>query len=88
MNNLPTISEISPTEGLDLDEKFALEHFLGKGFQEAIDFLMENAFYCREDFMCMGKKAFSFYFPALLPYLKSPKSDLDSDIINAILGII
>ena len=86
--NLPTDADISPTGGLDLDEKCALDNFLGKSFQEAETLLMENAFYYREDFMCMGGKAFSFYFPAFFIYLKSPESNQDSDAVNAILGIV
>jgi hypothetical protein len=88
MKNLPSAKDISPTGGLDLDEKLALKNFHGKNVKEASDMVFENAFYYQDNFMCMGKKAFAFYFPIYCDYLKSEKSSQDANTVNAILGII
>lgn len=88
MSTLPTAIEISPTNGLDLDEKCALEHFLGKTETEAEKLFFEAAEIYQEDLMSMGDKAFAYYLPALTPYLKSNESRNDSDIVNYLIGII
>lgn len=86
--NLPSLEDISPTKGLDLDEKCAVEHFLGKSIDEASLLFKENAFYYGDDLMHMGRIAFAFYLPALKPYLESSESEFDSDIVNHLLGTI
>lgn len=87
-NKLPSLEDISPTKGLDLDEKCAIEHFLGKSIDEASLLFKDNALYYENDLMHMGGKAFAFYLPSLKPYLESSESDLDSDIVNSVLVTI
>ena len=88
VEELPTLEEISPTKGLDLDEKSALKHFLGKSREQARTLFMENAVYYQEYLRYMGARAFAFYFRELIPYLESDKSNFDSDVVNGILGTI
>jgi len=40
---IPTAKNISPTAGLDLDEKCALEHFLGLDRQAALKLFWEES---------------------------------------------
>ncbi|MEM9802684.1 MAG: hypothetical protein AAGA20_20325 [Planctomycetota bacterium] len=86
---LPTDREISPTDGLDLDEKSALEHFLGKSVVEAAKLFSEerNLVYA-EDLMWMGPRAFAYYLPAVMPYLRSVDSYRDSAFVVSVKGAI
>lgn len=86
--SLPTKEDISPTSGVDLDERAALEHFFGKSQSEAAALFFENPEYFADDLMWMGRKAFAFYFPSLEPYITSKESAGDADIINALLGTL
>jgi hypothetical protein len=86
--SLPTREDISPTSGVDLDERAALEHFFGKSQSEAAALFFESPEYFADDLMWMGRKAFAFYFPSLEPYITSQESAGDSDIINALLGTL
>lgn len=62
--------DISPTDGLDLDERFALEHFLGKNQEEAAALLSLDFSYYMEDLSHMGEKAFLYYLGAVRLYLE------------------
>ena len=77
MNTLiPTRREISPTDGIDLDERYAIVHFFGKNISEAKKLFEENVdFYC-SDLIWMGPKAFQFYMGAFLNYIIA-KNDMD-----------
>ena len=86
--DVPTAKDISPTEGQDLDEKCALEHFLGKTQDEAKELFFEDAVYYECDFKWMGANAFTYYFPTIEPYLNSKDSENDADVLNALLGTI
>jgi hypothetical protein len=68
---IPTKQDISPTDGLDLDEREAVAHFFGKNVDDAETLLRENVDYYSNDLMWMGPVAFRFYFPALCNYLRS-----------------
>lgn len=85
---LPTREDISPTSGLDLDERVALDHFLGKTQSEASALFFESPEYYADDLLWMGSKGFAFYFPALEPYLRSGESEGDSDIVNTIISTL
>lgn len=78
---LPTLEDISPTKCLDLDEKSAVNHFLGKSYLEAVKLFIDNAAHYEGYLMHMGGKAFAFYFPALFPYIKSEESELDAGVV-------
>jgi hypothetical protein len=86
--DLPTFADLSPTQGRNLDEKVAVEHFLGKTQVEAECFFRENALYYQEDLMWMGDKGFAFYFPAFSSYLQSPYANGDSDALNCVTSVI
>ena len=86
--SLPTREDISPTLGLDLDERAALEHFFGKTQSEASGLFFENPEYFSDDLMWMGRKAFAFYFPSLEPYITSEESAGGTYVINALIGIL
>lgn len=85
---LPTREEISPTLGLDLDERVALDHFFGKTQSEASALFFEYSTYYEGDLRWMGSKAFVYYFPSLEPYILSEKSEGDPDIVNALMGTV
>lgn len=85
---IPTFEEISPTNGLDLDEKSAAEHFFGKSQEEAAALFMDNAAHYEGYLLHMGGVAFAYYFPALLPYLESAESVHDAGVVFDILGTL
>jgi hypothetical protein len=61
---LPTFEMISPTLGLDLDERCAVDHFLGLTLADATEILRFNLDYHLDDLSHMGLEAFEFYFKA------------------------
>ncbi|MBT9450500.1 hypothetical protein ICN84_10520 [Akkermansia glycaniphila] len=58
---IPSKYDISPTEGLQLDEQYALLHFYGKTAAEAVAMYAENEFFYQEDILFMGWNAFAYY---------------------------
>lgn len=87
-DTIPTLEDISPTKGLNLDEKVAIEHFLGKSVNAAQALFSENSLYYSGDLMWMGPKAFAYYFPAFAAYLRSESAKDDSDALNALADMI
>ena len=76
-------SDISPTDGLDLDERFALEHFLGKNQEDAVTLFEENFGYYAEDLTYMGDKAFSYYIGSVKLYLERNEDKFEpSDYVS------
>ena len=71
MDRLPTLQEISPTQGSDLDEKAALDAFLDKSQKEAIRLFAQNDEYYPDLLVHMGRAGFQYYFKAYVKYLKS-----------------
>lgn len=49
---------------------------------------MKNMVYYEDFLMHMGKRAFYYYFPAIIPYIKSSESQYDADSIISISEII
>ena len=75
MRPLPTRLQISPTDGLDLDEAWALQNFLGRSFEAAQRmFLEEGNFLFIEDLVHMGIEGLRFYLPAAEAYLHIERS--------------
>jgi len=70
MRYVPSRKEISPTNGLDLDEKTALEHFEGLDYRQALNLFRENFDYYIDDLHWMGINAFLYYLKSLNSYLK------------------
>lgn len=87
-NGIPSFADLSPTQGENLDEKLAVEHFLGKSVSQAEKLFRENAIYYAGDLMWMGDKAFAFYFPAFSRFLESTHADGDADALNSLASII
>lgn len=73
-NNMyvPTESEINIYD--TLDEKRAVDHFLGKSVEQAEQLFIENSLKYQEDLMWMGPKAFYYYLESVLRYLQNPLS--------------
>lgn len=84
--NLPAESEIN-VHG-SLDERTAVEHFLGKSVAEAELLFRENSAYYQEDLMWMGPRAFSYYIPAAVRYLESEDARGDAQLVSALYDII
>ena len=87
-NNLPSFADLSPTQGENLDEKLAAEHFLGKSASQAETLFRENAIHYAGDLIWMGDKAFAFYFPAFSRFLESTHADGDADALNSLASVI
>jgi hypothetical protein len=71
---LPTRLQISPTNGLDLDEEIALRDFYGKDLSEAEGMIRNHPEYHTDSLLHMGDIAFNFYFRSFLKYLESEES--------------
>lgn len=85
---LPTLLDISPSNCLDLDERCAVENFLGRTLNEAEELFGDKPHYYTEDLLWMGDVGFVFYFPAFYNFLKSDKANGDCDVLNNIITII
>ncbi len=72
---VPTARDISPTDGVDLDEQYALKHFLGRDVEGALELLREDFLCYHEDLMFMGRRGFEYYLPALLSYMQELTAD-------------
>lgn len=70
-SRIPTREEINVFDSLD--ERSAVEHFLGKSVAEAEALFHENALHYFEDLMWMGPNAFRYYIPAAIRYLEDPQ---------------
>lgn len=68
MKTLPTEDDFDPWGG-DLDAQGAWRNFGGLTLDAATKKFSEKAECYQEDFMFMGSRAFSFYFPVLESYL-------------------
>jgi|LauGreDrversion4_2_1035121.scaffolds.fasta_scaffold714690_1 hypothetical protein len=68
MTTLPTEDDFDPIGG-DLDAQWAWRNFGGLTLDAAMKKFPEKAECYQEDFMAMGSRAFSFYFPVIESYL-------------------
>ena len=80
---LPTRDEINVFDSLD--ERCAVEHFLGKSLVEAEALFRENFLYYQEDLMFMGARAFCFYVRAAINFLRDPESQAGCDDVSIFL---
>jgi len=87
-SEIPTLLEISPSNGLDLDEKEAVAHFLGKDVLEAEALFRDNFVHYSNDLHWMGPVAFGYYFPAFASYLNSAESAGYGDVVNSLLVLL
>jgi len=88
MNILPSVLEISPTGGLDLDELRTLKAFLGKDRRAALEMFKGNAAHWVDCLHAMGPSAFRYYFPAYLDYLQSPNALTEPGALHALLTVL
>lgn len=86
-NNIPLLKDFTSQDIMYPDEKYAIEHFLGKTFDEAKQLFIENDLYYADDLTWMGQKAFQYYLPAFTDYLISDR-DASSDTLNHFISII
>lgn len=62
---LPTYKDISPTDGLNLDEALAAENFQGLSVVDAAVMISDNPSYYLNDFYHMGERGFCFYLSSI-----------------------
>jgi hypothetical protein len=82
----PTAEEINIFDSLD--ERCAVEHFLGKNLEQAQALFRENFLRYQEDLMWMGPIAFRFYVPAAINYLASKDADHNADAASSFCALI
>jgi hypothetical protein len=75
---LPTKGEISPTGGLDLDEKVAVANFLGKSMASALELFRQNDVYYSNDLLHMGQYGFQYYFIPFAAYILNDEANADT----------
>ena len=78
MKSLPSKLEISPTDGLDLDEAYAMKVFFGKTLDEA-RVLMSECDYCSEELASMGPVAFAYYGQVLPSLIQKDLEEQPTD---------
>ena len=76
MTALPTEEDFDPWGG-DLDAQWAWKNFGGLSLDEAKAKFPQKPHVYYEDFMCMGSKAFAFYFPVIETYLLETPVEFD-----------
>ena len=86
-NILPTTEDIAPAFEHDLDQREALWFFYGKTLEEIEDKLSENASERISHYDCIGTRAFAYYLPAMMTYLRSEKSTGDVDFVDRLIGV-
>ncbi len=79
---IPSKYDISPTEGLQLDEQNALLHFYGKTAAEALAMYAENPIHYEEDILFMGWNAFAYYIDTPYTILLQEKEQARNTIIE------
>jgi hypothetical protein len=81
---LPTAEEINVFDSLD--ERSAVEHFLGKDLEQAEALFREDHYW--EDLMWMGPIAFRFYVSAAINYLLSDEAENDAYAASSFCSLI
>jgi hypothetical protein len=81
---LPSAEEINVFDSLD--ERTAVEHFLGKDLEQAEALFREDRYW--EDLMWMGPIAFRFYVPAAINYLLSEEAENDAYAASSFCSLI
>lgn len=82
----PSARDINPHGSLD--EVVAADHFLHKSLEEAEMLFREDSALYQEDLMWMGPRAFAYYLPAAIQYVKSEAAAGDVEFIAALLAIV
>ncbi len=84
--HLPSAKDISPFD--TLDELNAKKDFLGKTRGQAAALFFEHAEYYLEEVFWMGDGGFSYYLPAVIPFMESSESNEDSLFVISLLQAI
>lgn len=77
-NSLPTERDFDPWNG-NLDAQHAWRNFGRMTIEEAKAKFRQNPLDYQEDFMCMGGRAFAYYFPVIDDYLRTVPEIADYD---------
>ncbi len=87
MDTLPTESDINVYDSLD--ERAAVDRFLGKSLGEVEDRCQAGfALDVTQDLYWIGPRAFIYYVRAVVNYLKSDSSQDDPDAVNGFAGMV
>jgi len=82
--DIPKEDDISVYDSLD--ERKAVDHFLGRSIEQAEQLFIENSMMYQEDLMWMGPKAFRYYLESVLKYSQNPLSRGDDDFVFALVS--
>ena len=83
---LPSTADINQFDSLD--ERTAVEHFLGKDLAAAESMLRENFLHYQEDLIWMGRRAFAFYVRAAIRIGEEAIANGDEDTVNDVRWLL
>ncbi|GAA5508892.1 hypothetical protein [Novipirellula caenicola] len=85
MTNMAIPSKKQLVDGDGLDERYVIEHFLGKSVEDAYRIFADGGGYITEDISYMSIFALDYYLPAALKYLQSSDSVNDWEFASGVL---
>lgn len=85
--NLPTIEDFTSDPEHDLDGAYAWSQFGGLTIDEAYDKFCERPELRQEDFMAMGDRAFTYYFPVIDKFVREKEPQEAFDLVAHILAL-
>lgn len=83
VGHLPSLLDLSPTAGEDLDEATVIQHFLGKSKEDVLMMLSKanNLDFYMSDLIWMGDSAFFYYSVVFEEYIRSlPEDEKDEEL--------
>lgn len=84
--SLPTADQINVFDSLD--ERVALERFLGKTLQQAEEMIREDSGRSAENLTFMGPEAFCFYMIAFVSFIKSASAPRDYSPVASLCYLV
>ena len=84
---IPSARDINPIPE-NLDGQYAVRHFLGRTFEEAIELFRERFEVYAGDLIHMGIVAFKYYVPAAIQFANSDAARYDCAIARTLLGVL
>lgn len=85
-SELPSAADINQFDSLD--ERTAVEHFLGKDLAAAESMLRDNFLHYQEDLIWMGQRAFTFYVRAAIRIGEEAIANGDEDAVNDVRWLL
>ncbi len=85
-SRLPSADELNVFDSLD--ERHAVEVFLGKDLDQAEALFRSNFLHYQDDLLFMGPRAFAFYALAALRYLRNSESSGDADAASTFCFLV